>query len=195
MERCDQWPAAHGLATTHDDDRASIASRCSGPASNMSLASHPATARFYRHSGDAGHRHLIATPILNHRATSSRGIESSATAGTGTPQVAGHRINHPEASRDFAAARAQTVGAAPQTPSTIRRTRWRLRRLHTSQADYPCRKRQSRLRTLAISSSPPWDYPHHWASSRVHCIDWFHLRIIRAQGYRTAGPIHFVGLR
>ena len=122
----------------------------------MSLASHPATARFYRHSGDAGHRHLIATPILNHRATSSRGIESSATAGTGTPQVAGHRINHPEASRDFAAARAQTVGAAPQTPSTIRRTRWRLRRLHTSQADYPCRKRQSRLRTPAMSRSRLW---------------------------------------
>ena len=40
----DQWPAAHGIATTHDDDRASIASRCSGPASNMSLASYPATA-------------------------------------------------------------------------------------------------------------------------------------------------------
>jgi hypothetical protein len=40
----DHWPAAHGLATTHDDDRASIASRCSGPASNMSLASYPATA-------------------------------------------------------------------------------------------------------------------------------------------------------
>ena len=43
-ERCDQWPAAHELATTHDDDRASIASRCSGPASKMSLASYPATA-------------------------------------------------------------------------------------------------------------------------------------------------------
>ena len=26
----DQWPAVHGLAITHDDDRASIASRCSG---------------------------------------------------------------------------------------------------------------------------------------------------------------------
>ena len=51
------------------------------------------------------------------------------------------------------------------------------------------------LGTLEINGSRQVDYPHHWASSRVHCIDWFHLRIIRAQGYRTAGPIHFVGLR
>jgi hypothetical protein len=43
-ERGDQWLAAHGLAITHDDDREFIASRCSGPASNMSLASYPATA-------------------------------------------------------------------------------------------------------------------------------------------------------
>ena len=68
-------------------------------------------------------------------------------------------------------------------------------RLHICQAHCSRRKRQRRLGTLEINGSRQVDYPHHWASSRVHCIDWFHLRIIRAQGYRTAGPIHFVGLR
>jgi hypothetical protein len=41
---------------------------------------------------------------MNHWATSNRGIESSATAGASTPQVAGHRINPLEASLDLAAA-------------------------------------------------------------------------------------------
>jgi hypothetical protein len=69
------------------------------------------------------------------------------------PQVAGHRINPLEAPRDLAAARAQTVWVSPQTPSTIPRTRWRSRRLHISQADYSCRKRQSRAGTPAMSRS------------------------------------------
>jgi hypothetical protein len=120
--------------------------------SNRQSACHPATARFYRHSGDAGHRHLLATPAVNHRGTSSRGIESSATAGTGAPQVAGRRINPLEAPRDLAAARAQTVWADPQQPSTIPRTRRRSHRLHVDPAHYSCRKRQSRLRTTELIS-------------------------------------------
>ena len=39
---------------------------------------------------------MLTAPALNHRATPNRGIESSATAGTGTPQVAGHGINPPK---------------------------------------------------------------------------------------------------
>ena len=120
----DQWPAAHGLATTHDDDRAHcIALFWAG--STRQSACHPATARFYRHPGEAGHRRWLAVPAMNHRTTPSRGIEPSATAGTATPQAAGCRINSPEASRNLAAERAQTVWAAPQTPSTIPRTRRR----------------------------------------------------------------------
>ena len=125
--------------------------------STRQSARHPATARFYRHSGDAGHRHLLATPAVNHRVTSNRGIESSAKAGASTPQVAGHRINPLEAPRDVAAARAQTVWASAQTPSTTLRTRRRSHRLHTSQADYPCRKRQSRLRTTQAQRTGPRD--------------------------------------
>jgi hypothetical protein len=96
---------------------------------------------------------------VNHRVTSSRGIESSATAGTATPQVAGHRINPLEGSRDSAAARAQTVWGRHESPSPNPRTRWRSRRLHISQADYPCRKRQSRLRTAAINGPRPTGSP------------------------------------
>ena len=136
-------------------NREAAPSRCSGPASNRSWHRYPATALFYRHSGDADHRHLLATPAMNPRVTSSRGIESSATAGASTPQVAGHRINPLEAPRDLAAARAQTVWADPQTPSTIPRSRRRSRRLHIAKADYSCRKRQSRLRTLELISGGP----------------------------------------
>jgi hypothetical protein len=113
---------------------------------------------------------LLATPALNHRATSSRGIKSSATAGTGAPQVAGRRINPLEASSDLAAARAQTVWGRHESPSPNPSTRRRSHRLHISQADYSCRKRQSRLRTLPINGSRQQDYPRRWASSRVHCI-------------------------
>jgi hypothetical protein len=36
-----------------------------------------------------------------------------------------------------------------------------------------CRKRSRRGGTFPINGSRPQDYPHRWASSRVHCIGWF----------------------
>jgi hypothetical protein len=46
---------AHGLAIPHDDDRASIASRCSGPSSPKSISRYPSMARSYQPFGAAVH--------------------------------------------------------------------------------------------------------------------------------------------
>jgi hypothetical protein len=77
-----------------------------------------------------------------------------------TTQAAGHRIKSFEPPKDSAAARAQTVWARHQTSLPTSRTRWRRNRLHISQADCPCRKRQRRRGTAAINGprstgSPP----------------------------------------
>jgi hypothetical protein len=138
-------------------NREAAPSRCSGPASNMSLASY---------------RRLLASQALNHQVTSSRGIEPSATAGTATPQVAGHRINALEAPTNLAAERAQTVWGRHESPSPNPRTRRRSRRPHIATADYSCRKRQSRLRTTALSRSQPTSpsTPLDAIASRLQCL-------------------------
>ena len=55
--------------------------------------------------------------------------------------------------------------------------------------------RQRTRGTIAISGSRPRDYPRRRASSRVHCIGWFHLRIIRTFGYRPRRTVQLARLR
>ena len=76
-----------------------------------------------------------------------------------TTQAAGHRIKSFEPPKDSAAARAQTVWARHQTSLPTSMTRWRRNRLHISQADCPCRKRQRRRGTLAINGPRPTGSP------------------------------------
>ena len=98
---------------------------------------------------------MLATQALNHRATPSRGIMHGPHDRAATPRAAGNRIKSLEAAGDSAAARAQTVWARPQTSLPISRTRWSRNRLHISQANCPCRKRQRGLRTAKIKGSRP----------------------------------------
>jgi hypothetical protein len=88
-----------------------------------------------------------------------RGIMHGPHDSAATTQAAGHRIKSFEPPKDSAAARAQTVWARHQTSLPTSMTRWRRNRLHISQADCPCRKRQRRRGTAKIKGSRPTGSP------------------------------------
>ena len=81
---------------------------------------------------------------------------------------------------------AHAVWACENQLSTIPRTRWRLRRLHNPQADYLCRKRQSRAGTVAINDSRPTGSPSRMTmtASSLHRV----VPDQRRTGVRPATP-------
>jgi hypothetical protein len=169
----DQWPAAHGIATTHDDDRESIASRCSGPASIWSPARHPATDRSYQHSGVAGHRGWIACPALNHRATSNRGIE---------PPLEAQRHNDSGGWTPDQVLRAHVAGLGPDEPTTfgLLGTHLHLHQGHGGDGADCITPRPSfmpqateKARNGSDQRLAPQGKPLRWILSRVRCIGWF----------------------
>jgi len=189
----DQWLAAYGQPSLRDDARESI---CIA----WFRASHPDGAAVHSTQGNptgaTGPHAIAARPLLGATRPIDEGGERL-TSGCPANTARFRRLDAASAPRGPSEQARHPPLAAQPRPCTISisiATRAEAARSRKKRGGLLSSRQRTRG-TAPINGSRPQDYPRRRASSRVHCIGWFHLRIIRTFGYRPRRTVQLARLR